>query len=115
MTRLISSGRSLMLFTVATRPLAGRLKKFMRPRKDDKAQLLAEKIQRGRTQSGSGQTLLHGGKAGIGRAGGKKLHVLVRIETKMFDDQPCRRFKGAAKTVDPNGLAFKLLDRFQLG
>src|SRR5207247_11163931 len=61
------------------------------------------------------KSLLHGGKPGIGRDGGKKLHVLVRIETKMFDDQPCRGFKGAAESVEPNGLAFKLLDRFELG
>src|SRR5436305_10844621 len=62
--------------------------KFVRPRKDNKAQLLAEKIQRGRTQSGSGQSLLHDGKAGIGRAGGKKVHVVVRIEAEIFDDDP---------------------------
>src|SRR5436189_92577 len=64
--------------------------KFVGPRKHDKPHLLTEIIQRRRAHSGSGQPLLHSGKAAFARAQGKKLYLLVWIEAKMLEYQPCR-------------------------
>src|SRR5207244_10707365 len=88
----------------------GITKKFVGPREHDKPHLLTEKIQRRRAHSGSGQPLLHSGKATFARAQGKKLYLLVWIEAKMLEYQPGRGLKSAAGGVESNCLTPKLLN-----
>jgi hypothetical protein len=58
--------------------------------------------------------LLHAGKAGFQWASGKKLYLLVWIQTKMLKDIPCYDLKIAAEDIEPYCLASKLSDRLKL-
>src|SRR4030095_11228931 len=89
--------------------------KFVGPDKHNKTHLLAEKIQRGRAQSAGGQALLHCRKAPFVGAQGKKLYLLVRIETKMSEDQPAHRLKSAAGSIESNCFTPQLLNGFEFG
>src|SRR4030095_11779295 len=86
----------------------------MGSRKDDKPHLLAEKIQWRSSQRGSGQSLLHRGKAAVANASRKKNFFFLRVDSKMFEYQPRYDLDIAAEGVEPNCLPLKVLNGFEL-
>src|SRR4029077_17767532 len=74
----------------------------VRSRKNDESQLLTEKIDRWRAQRGYSQSLRHGAKPGVDRARGKKLDLLIRVETEVLQYQPRHCLESTAISVDAN-------------
>src|SRR5262249_52065269 len=48
------------------------------------------------------------------RARDHPLHILVRIEAEVLDDQPPDKVRASAKCPDPDGLPLEIFDGFEL-
>src|SRR5215467_8433806 len=103
MTRLISSGASLIFLTLATRPLAGKLKSSWALARTTKPNFLPRKSNGGEPKVAAVNPCFMEAKRESTVP--EKLYVFVRIEAGVFHHQSRNGLKSATKSVETNGFA----------
>src|SRR5215467_2926375 len=114
MTRLISSGFSWIFFTPATKPVSGKMRMS-----SARARILNPfffaSVSKGGASTAASTKPWEPNKAALDCAKGNELDILVGLKTEVLDYNPRAKDRQTAERRNSHRLAFKLLNRFDLG